>query len=362
MHKFDFNLGATIHCRNDKCGKLSKLIVDPESLTITDLIVDRGLLHSEERVVPVSDVERANEDYVYLSISKGELDDYPPYRTYEVDVIGRESSKKTMGSNALPTYISTFGPVMTRGYIPVLHQQRVHRNVGPDLEVIARGTSVCNSQEDLGSIDHMIVSVDSGKLTHLVLDRGLFSNSVILPVAVAEKVDQGKILVDVESDEVDQFPEYSPRADADILGDLRGRLDWDAILDQVIVRVGNGVLRLEGTVPDVKTKRRLEFVARTLGGVVDVENRLRPNNVMDSKVSAALANDPRTALAVIEVIEDRSQVTLRGQVDSPEIQQAAVEIAGAQPGVLNVINALTVREDAYSPVLQAGIPGRLLLD
>jgi osmotically-inducible protein OsmY len=51
---------------------------------------------------------------------------------------------------------------------------------------------------------------------------------------------------------------------------------------------------------------------------------------------------------MIEIIEDRGTVTLNGQVDCVEILQAALEIADAQPGVSQVINNLSVKEDRFS--------------
>ncbi|MCJ7702213.1 MAG: BON domain-containing protein [Anaerolineales bacterium] len=73
----------------------------------------------------------------------------------------------------------------------------------------------------------------------------------------------------------------------------------------------------------------------------------------DSQVLAALAKDPRTEFSVIEVIDDRGIVTLRGQVDSVEILQAALEIAESQPGVFRVINGLSIKEDRFSTAFVA---------
>ena len=69
MNKFDFNIGATVHCKNGKFGKLQKLVVDPKSMEITDLVVGKGFIRTEERIVPVSDVDCATDEYVMLSIN-----------------------------------------------------------------------------------------------------------------------------------------------------------------------------------------------------------------------------------------------------------------------------------------------------
>lgn len=99
---------------------------------------------------------------------------------------------------------------------------------------------------------------------------------------------------------------------------------------------------LNGTVPTVADKAKAEEIARSVHGVIDVRNALVANTTIAARVSAVLAEDSRTALAPIEVSSSGSTVTLRGQVPSGEVRQAAEQIARSTPGVVVVINALEV--------------------
>jgi osmotically-inducible protein OsmY len=58
--------------------------------------------------------------------------------------------------------------------------------------------------------------------------------------------------------------------------------------------------------------------------------------------AAALAADPRTKQAVIEVIHDRGVVALQGQVEGGAARNAAAEIASQQRGVTTVVNELMI--------------------
>jgi osmotically-inducible protein OsmY len=348
MNKFNFNIGATVHCKNGKCGKLQKLVVDPENMEVTNLIVSKGLILREDRVVPVSDVDRATEEYVMLSINDKKLENYPEYRPYNFDVVGMNSKKKTFGFNYISPRVSPYGFGSAGRYLPVIHRQSVHMNVPSDQEVIERGTSVHNQRKKIGNVDHVLVDAESGCLTHIVVDLGIFTNSVVFPISITECVDGEGIFINIDEEEIDQFPEYSLRDDSEIIKDLRKRIKSESFLDQIEITADDGVVKMDGSVPDIKAKRRLEYEARTLEGIVEVENNLLPGKIADSQVLAALANDPRTEFSVIEVIEDRNTVTLRGQVDSVEILQAAIEIAETQPGVLRVINGLSVKEDRFT--------------
>jgi osmotically-inducible protein OsmY len=66
------------------------------------------------------------------------------------------------------------------------------------------------------------------------------------------------------------------------------------------------------------------------------------------KVSAALNGDERTAKYGIEVIDQHGLVTLKGTVPSEEVVRAAVEIAGEQEGVVDVVDALEVDETSFA--------------
>ena len=59
------------------------------------------------------------------------------------------------------------------------------------------------------------------------------------------------------------------------------------------------------------------------------------------RVIQALQDDPRTQEG-IDVVNEQGLITLTGTVNSPEMRQAADEIARRQDGVITVINDLKV--------------------
>lgn len=61
------------------------------------------------------------------------------------------------------------------------------------------------------------------------------------------------------------------------------------------------------------------------------------------RVREALADDPRTNHAIIEVTSSQGIVTLSGTVNSVQVSDVAEEIARQTPGVVSVVNELKVR-------------------
>ncbi len=108
----------------------------------------------------------------------------------------------------------------------------------------------------------------------------------------------------------------------------------------VVVR--GGIARLVGSVRTLAMKAAAQRVAEAVPGVERVENALTADTALVARVTARLAEDPRTALAPIDVSALGGEVTLSGAVTSPRVKQAAEEIARSIPGVVVVLNELRV--------------------
>jgi osmotically-inducible protein OsmY/sporulation protein YlmC with PRC-barrel domain len=352
MKTFDFNIGAQVYCGEEACGELLKVVVDPHKERVTDLIVQRGLLFKTDRVLPVSAVERTTGQDIYLSVSSDEVKDYPEYR--EVDFKkpapgwGQTRQYKAEHTRC---WTSPWGPACQEPVVPMV-RQRVHENVPSTSEVIERGTPVLNVMGEIGKVDHVLVDRESGEITHLVVRKGLIPEHPIVPASAIERVSEEGVAIDVTKEALEELPQYTPRSEEEILTELEERLEalsYD--FGNVKAALEDGVMRLMGSVTDVGSKRRAEATARSVEGVIDVENELRVDAAVTAHVTAALADDPMTAMAIIDVINEQGLVTLKGRVDSVEVRDAAKEIAEKQPGVVSVVNALQVEPDEDTPSL-----------
>ena len=85
MNDFDFNIGAQVHCQDGQCGKLAKVVVNPDTLQVTDLIIEEGFLLKRARVFPISVVESTTAEDIYLSVHSDDLGNYREYREIEYE-------------------------------------------------------------------------------------------------------------------------------------------------------------------------------------------------------------------------------------------------------------------------------------
>lgn len=345
-----FNIGADVVCQDKTCGKLAQVVVDPYTHRVTDLIVEKGLLFKTDRVLPVSLVERADKHEVRMDVLSDQLAQYPEYREIELEkpAPGWGQSEHYKAEN-MRCWVGGYNLVCTEPVVPRVRQW-IQMGIPGQLAAIGRGTPVWNAQGSIGQVDHVLVEPEQGEITYLVLRRGLIPDYPVLPASMLEDINEERVLVQISEEELKELPRYRPRDDRDILAEWQDRLE-ELDVGEVKATIENGLMHLSGLVRDVATKRRVEAAARSIEGVIDVDNALDSDMAVRARVSTALLHDPETRMAVIEVISDLGIVTLKGQVDSPTIRERAGEIAIAQEGVLSVVNALEVKADDYTESL-----------
>ena len=345
MNQFDFQIGARVHCKDGQIGILQKVVVDPHTYRVVDLIVEKGLLQKKDRVLPVSIVEQTDNDNIYLSIQSEELSNYPEYREteFQVPAPGWEPNSPYRREE-LRHWVTRYGLSAAADPVIPMIKKRVPQGIPSDTEPIGRGTPVRNIDGVIGKIDHLLVNEQTKEITDLVIQKGILRHQIVVPIDWVESVDMAGVSIRGTNEDLKQLRHYVARPAADVLQEVRSRLS-DAPFDfqDVVASIENGVLKLRGVVEDIVAKRHAEEVARSVQGVLSVDNVLDTNTAIVARVHAALESDPRTHLAVIEVVNDRGIVTLSGDVPSAEARKVAEEIAARQTGVIAVINALEVK-------------------
>jgi len=70
--------GARVEASDGRIGKVDEFLVDPETCHITHLIMREGHLWGQKDVaIPVSEIERMDEDTVYLKMDKANIEALP---------------------------------------------------------------------------------------------------------------------------------------------------------------------------------------------------------------------------------------------------------------------------------------------
>ena len=80
MNRFDFRIGARVHLQDGPGGLLQKVVVDPYTRRVTDLVTEKGFLQKKDRVIPVTLVEVVTPEQITLTLYSRQLRHYPEYQ------------------------------------------------------------------------------------------------------------------------------------------------------------------------------------------------------------------------------------------------------------------------------------------
>ena len=78
----NFVKGAEVFtAAGEKIGTISRIVLDAKTRDVTDLVVERGALLKDEKVIPVGLVDLENEDRIRLRETNQSVDDFLDYET-----------------------------------------------------------------------------------------------------------------------------------------------------------------------------------------------------------------------------------------------------------------------------------------
>ncbi len=205
-----FDIGARAYCHDGPCGKLVRLVVNPATEDVTDLIIEKGFLQKHDRVIPISAVKSTTDGELHLAMGSDSLSDFPEFRAVEFRVpsLGWDSSLHR--PEHVRYWMERHGMVGGRSVRPG-SRQRFNEGVAFGSKVIGRGTKVRCIRGGAGKVDHVLVDCAEGRITHLVVKRNLLAEYHVVPVEMIQSVEDDGVTLSVSRDEVLALPRYYPR-------------------------------------------------------------------------------------------------------------------------------------------------------
>ena len=237
-----FRQNSTVKsAKGETVGRVSHFVIDPNTNEITHLVVEKGFLFMEDRVIPIQSVASADGDEIRLAPGRGnETEDFPLFESSYYIRPGEYSTEPDlypsmsayyyyppvpgMGSwGAAPVVPPVAPPGMQVGtpqaagpmYTEPINDagltSREAREELPENAVVVRkGADIYSSDGQLvGQVDEVFTSAESNRVTHILMSQGLLAKSYkLLPIhwvgaMTAERVDLG-----TSARVIEDLPEY----------------------------------------------------------------------------------------------------------------------------------------------------------
>lgn len=214
-----FKQGTHVYASDQqRVGTVDRVVLDPTRNEVEGLIIRRGWLFAEDRVVPVNLVASATEERVVLRQSAADLDTLPIFEeTYYVPADGYDATNE-----AAPLY--TYPPIGTAWWGYSSHvgappaemepdvMSRTEKHIPQGTIAVREGARVTSQEGDhIGNVEDVFTDEASNRATHLVISRGLlFKERKLIPANWIKVVSEDEVILTVKTRAIAGLPEYHP--------------------------------------------------------------------------------------------------------------------------------------------------------
>jgi sporulation protein YlmC with PRC-barrel domain len=189
-----FAIGAHVDATDGRCGRLTRVIVNPGDESLTHLAVEPGHHKELARLVPVDLVASVEDDLIRLDCTKKQFE--------QLD------AAKDIRFLADPT------PTYAAIDMPLGHQRgpMFIDRVPPGEVDIRRGDPVHATDGSIGAVQGLVIDPADDHVTHVLLQEGHIwgRKQVAIPIGAANRVGD-EIRVDLTKDEIEALPPVSIR-------------------------------------------------------------------------------------------------------------------------------------------------------
>jgi len=211
-----FVKGAEVfNAAGEQIGTVSRVVIDAKTSDVTDLVIERGALFKDEKVVPVQLLDTATEDRIVLGETNQSVEDLPNYETTHyvpVDQKGAPFNNLETSYWYPPINFQTPAPGRMPA-VPVELDTRTEPGIPEGRIAITEGAAVISADDKhIGNVEQVIMNSEGNSVTHFVIGTGfLLKEHKLVPAHWASSMDDDeKIRLSVDASLFDRLPEYNP--------------------------------------------------------------------------------------------------------------------------------------------------------
>jgi hypothetical protein len=298
MSLVNISLSTHVHFQDGAQGDLYRMVVQPATCRITDLVVRRGMLRKHMWVLPISLVNFVNSDGVFVAINSTQLDAYPAYREYDREVPMLAPDWEQHSSLRMTLWLPHYGLFEEEKHYVSMIPQHIFEGISTDQRALGCNTQVRCISGEVGKLDHLVVDTETWQVVELIVHKRMQSKDLVVPKSWIAAVDETSITVWGTGSQLQQLHRYQPRPEDEILLKLRNWFD-EAPYDyhDVLPFVEDGILHLHGVVENEAARHHAEMIGRSIPGIFLVENRLEISTAVTAQVTAVLRGDDQSESA-----------------------------------------------------------------
>lgn len=193
-------------------GSLERVVLNPETKIVTDIVIQGGALFNKEyRVVPIDLVADTTEHEIRLRNEAEGLESFPPFE--ERKIVSENDDQP--GSTGSPPPVIYGVPGMGPAVVPEPAEQivtKLEQNIPEGTIALKEGAKVFTADDKhIGNVDRVLVDPSMARATHLILTQGLLvKERKLIPMKWVSMLGEDTVHLQVAEDEIKEFDSVSP--------------------------------------------------------------------------------------------------------------------------------------------------------
>jgi uncharacterized protein YrrD len=199
-------------------GHVDRVVLNPQTKEVTHLVVRKGFLFTEDKIVPLNLIASATEDRVSLCEDAGELDALPPFEETHYIPLDRADLRNVaypIGTAAALYWYPPMGGSMSNPsglgstYLPPSRTE-IDQNIPEGTVALKEGARVFDDgNQHVGNVTRVFTESPGDRVTFVLISEGVvFKEKKLIPVAWIREIQEEEIFLNVGTTVLDRLPEY----------------------------------------------------------------------------------------------------------------------------------------------------------
>ena len=210
--KIQFQKNANVIAADGQpVGYLDRVVFNPETMVVTDIVVRTGaLFNKEDKVVPIDFIADTTADQVILREEAGELAAFAPFEEeHIVDPEGESGERPSSAAEAAQPLI--YGsPVLGTSMQPAPWERtvtRIDQNIPAGTIAMREGARVVTADgKHVGSVERVLTDPGEEQITYLLVSVGKFTKKAkLVPSHWVKQVNEDEVELWVYKVSVDEL-------------------------------------------------------------------------------------------------------------------------------------------------------------
>ena len=214
-----FKEGATVYTADhEKAGTIDRVVFDPHTKEVTHLVILKGFLFTEQKLVPIDLIESVLDDNVFLRTPSGLLDLPDFEETYFLTLADDELQPDDRTTVTRPVFWyppigrawwgNPAAPHLDHPDLP--YTTKTEQNIPEGTVAMKEGAKVITADgEHVGDVERVFIDLNSDRATHFIISQGLLlKERKVVPTLWVRKVGEDQVQLTVTSSFINQLPEY----------------------------------------------------------------------------------------------------------------------------------------------------------